>query len=171
MIRRVGVGIFIACFIGLLVFYAAQSIRHVVPKLIAIGAQIPELNLVPEESEALDIDVHQHAKRIMLFSSPTCDKCKNEFENITRIRLEHPEYESVSWILVNTSATEKFSYSTDGWELYLDPEGKTRLGLGAIMVPFILFIDENEIVQYRRSGTAPFEQNVRVFARLLNAEI
>jgi len=167
MIKRIGIGIFIACFIGLLVFYAAQSTRHVIPKLIAIGAQIPELNLVPKESEAPDIGVHKYAKRIMLFSSPTCDKCKNEFENITRIRREHPEYESVSWILVNTSATEGFPYTTDGWAVYLDPDGKTRLGLGAIMVPFILFIDENEIVQYRRSGTAPFEQNVRVFARLL----
>jgi hypothetical protein len=165
MSKRMSAAIALGALTVALVVYAVYLARSVPVQLIAVGTQIPVLDLKPVSQ---DTAVSQPAKRIIVFFSPDCDQCRREIANIERIRREHPEYSvgaaCARWILVRTTSKEGFPrvYSPDAWSVYTDPDRRSLHMLGAAAVPFVVCLDSAGIVRYRHIGATSIEHDSKM---------
>ena len=166
MSKRISAAITLGVLTVILVVYAIYLARSVPVRLIAVGSQIPVLDLKSASQDAAAIS--QRAKRIIVFFSPDCDQCRREIAHIERIRRERPAYSdgAADWILVKTTSKESFPpvYSTDAWSVYTDADRRNLHTLGAAAVPFVICLDSADIVRYRRIGAASLEHDSKMLA-------
>jgi len=129
---------------------------------LAVGGEVPEFEVLPVGGAQA---APRGGRRVLLFFSPSCPHCDPVLAQWGQLRERHPEWfagdDALSLTLISVTgkeATAAFA-AVSPWPVYYDPGRRAIKAVRGVSVPYVVLIDEQGRVRYRRHGPRSLAQD------------
>jgi peroxiredoxin len=140
--------------------------RRLDPQLLKAGEPLPATHLKLDHGRDT---VAQPTRRVLILYKATCSHCQRTIRDLTTLyRLHSDWFATNTGISVNLIATSNQPESLPGetgipFSFYSDEHGQTSTAFKGSLVPYVLFVDERNTVQYSHVGELSLDQEQRLF--------
>jgi glutaredoxin len=136
------------------------------PPLLKPGETLPTVQLKLERGQDT---VAGPVRRVLILYKASCTHCQRTIRELTRLRTIHSDWFatgsgiSVDLIDISGKHTPLPDEVNIPFSIYWDERGQTEQAFKGSLTPYVLFVNEKNIVQYSRAGELTFDQEQRLF--------